>query len=79
MNAEIVARLERSFAPQDAGLKADGFDVTAFMAMAVVLLADESSSPELKQAVKARALEFARPLMEKAVFSKAGPSTVEPK
>ena len=79
MNAEIVARLERSLAAQDAGLKSDGLDVAAFLAMSMMVLLDDSASPELKQAAKARAEEIARPMLEKMVFSKTGLSTAEPK
>ena len=79
INAEITHRLTRSFAPQDAGLKSDGLDVAAFLAMSMMVLLDDSASPELKQAAKARAEEIARPMLEKMVFSKTGPSTAEPR
>ena len=77
MNAEIIARLERSFAAHEMGFKADGLDIAGYLAMALMIALDDDSDAETKRQVLSRAREIARPLMEGLVFSKTSPSTVE--
>ena len=77
MNAEIIARMERSFTTQEMGFKADGLDIAGYLAMALMIALDDDSDAETKRQVLSRAREIARPLMEGLVFSKTSPSTVE--
>lgn len=79
MNAEIIARLERSLATREMGFKADGLDIAGYLAMALMIALDDEAHPETKKQILSRAREIARPLMEGLVFSKAGSATVEGK
>lgn len=79
MNAEIVARLERSFATQNMGFKADSLDMASFFSMALLFANDESASSDERQAVLNKAREMARRLVEGMVFSNGGGTVTETK
>lgn len=79
MNAEIIARLDRSFAPQSMGINADSTDIAGFLAMALLIALDDESDSESKKAALEKARSIAKPLVEGLVFSKAGKTTLDKK
>lgn len=58
MNAEIISRLERSYATEQMGLRGDALDTTGLMAMALLISLSDGIDEEAKKIAldKARAI-----------------------
>lgn len=79
MNAEIVARLQRSLDGDALGFKGDLIDVTALLALLGATLgrtADRSKLSEMEQGVLDELSKVSEQVVAKTYFSKAGENKV---
>lgn len=72
MNAEIVARLERSFGINDLGISGDALDLAGFLALSLSRVLNEDTTAEQKQEIKALTSEVMKLMGSRLLIAKQG-------